>query len=289
MPVAVKYFLLFLIFSVLFVLPAILFPIPFAPDSQPNVDPLAFLAILVVDVVCLVYLVERIELSGLKLFLAVVLVFWGLQTFMTQIETWYFRAAMPAITNEILLKLFLNPFITAVAFTPMGMATLGKWKQPRNEPGHRPTLKSKWKEVLILSVAYMVIYFVFGHYVAWQSAEVRAFYSGTADMPGFFEGMQHNFESDPLLFPFQILRGFLWILCGLPVVLYLKGGNTEKVLVCVFVYSVLTCIQLIIDNPFMPMGVRMAHLWEVSTSNALYGLLIGLVLGRRPPETPQSA
>jgi len=55
----------------------------------------------------------------------------------------------------------------------------------------------------------------------------------------------------------------------------------EKILACIFFYSVLPSIQLIIDNPLMPTEVRMAHLLEVATSHGLFGLLIGLIFTRR--------
>ena len=280
MRTTIKFSLLFLLFTILFVFPAIIFPFPLAQKSQSDFEPLMLFVLLLIDFIGVVYLIKRIDLRGMKLFLAVVLVFWGLLTFMTQIETWYFREAMPAITDEVLLKLFLNPFITAVTFVPAGIWILGKWKQTNGSQDHHLNLKSMWKEVLALSVTYVFIYFLFGHYVAWQFAEVRTFYSGTPELPGFIEQFQHTLLIHNSILPFQLFRGLLWILFGLPVILYLKGNNTEKIVACVFMYSVLTSIPLIIENPFMPAGVRMAHLLEVSTSNALFGLLIGLVLAR---------
>jgi hypothetical protein len=280
MMVVIKYIFLFLLFSTLFILPAIIFPFPVVQKGQGDFEPLMLFVVLLIDFIGIVYLIKRIDLSGMKLFLAVVLVFWGLLTFMTQIETWYFRRAMPAITNEVLLKLFLNPFITAATFVPAAIWILGKWKQTHGHRDYHLSLRSTSKEVLALSVTYVFIYFLFGHYVAWQFAEVRTFYSGSPELLGFIEQFRHTLRMDDFLLPFQLLRGFLWILFGLPAILYLKGNNMEKMAACVFLYSVLPSIPLIIDNPFMPAGVRMAHLLEVSTSNALFGLLIGLILVR---------
>jgi len=281
MKTALKLLLLFFIFSVLFTLPSIILPISIAQGSQ-EVDPPSAFAILLVDFVCIIYLIQRLNLWGVKLFLAVVVVFWGLQTFMTQIETWYFRDAMPAITDEVLLKLFVNPLITAITFILVAMWTLGKWKRPEGNPVPL-NLKSNWKEITALSATYIIIYYLFGHFIAWQFEQVRVFYSGNPELPGFMAQLQNTIQNYPLLFPFQLFRGFLWILLGLPVICYLKGNRTEKILVCVFIYSVLTSIPLVIENPFMPTEVRMAHLLEVSTSNGLFGLLVGLILSRQLP------
>jgi hypothetical protein len=236
--------------------------------------------LLLMEFIWIVYLIRRISLSGMKLFLVVVLVFWGLQTFMTQIETWYFREAMPVITDKVLLRLFLNPFITAVTFVPAGIWILGKRDPTHGHQDHPLSLTSTWKEILALSVTYPIIYYLFGYYVAWQFAEVRTFYSGSPVMHGFIEQFQSTIHLYNFMLPFQLFRGFLWILFGLPVIRYLKGNSTEKIVVCVFMYSVLPSMQLIIDNPFMPAGVRIAHLLEVSTSNGLFGLLIGLTFCR---------
>jgi hypothetical protein len=54
----------------------------------------------------------------------------------------------------------------------------------------------------------------------------------------------------------------------------LKGSKREKITACIILYSI-PAIQLVVDNPFMPQQVRMAHLLEVATSNGLFGLLIG--------------
>jgi hypothetical protein len=109
---------------------------------------------------------------------------------------------------------------------------------------------------------------------------VRVFYSGSADDVGFIGQIKVNFQTQSSIFVFQLLRGFLWIMFGLPAVLYLKGSKTEKVVACAVLYS-LTAIQLIVDNPFMPQEVRIAHLLEVASSNGLFGLLIGYAATRR--------
>src|SRR5258706_10663934 len=100
MKATIKYSLLFLLFSTLFVLPAIIFPFPLVQKSQSDVEPLMLFVLLLVDFIGVVYLIERINLSGMKLFLAVVMVFWGFQTFLMHIENWYFLEALPPIIDQ---------------------------------------------------------------------------------------------------------------------------------------------------------------------------------------------
>jgi hypothetical protein len=269
---APKFVLLFFIFGIFFVLPAILIPFTIAFDTQP--DPLALFVLLLIDTAAIIYLIKRLDLAGWRLFLAVIIVFWGLQTFMTQNETWYFRDAMPMITDRELANLFVRPLITMILFTPLAIWILGKWKNSANG-GLRARRVLTWKEALILSASYVLIYFLFGHFVAWQFEEVRVFYSGSDAKAGFFEQLSHTVRERQSILPFQFLRGVLWIACGLPILMYLKGSRRELILACVFMYGILTTVQLIVANPFMPEKVRFAHWLEVTTSNALFGFLLG--------------
>ncbi len=275
-----KFILLFFIFSILFVLPNILIPLKVKTESQSEYNVLMLFILLLADTFILFYLIKRLELWGKKLFLGVLIIFWGLQTFMTQIETWYFREAMPEISNAELGNLFLRPLITSLTFTPLAIWILGKWKHDSNKYTSHAQAKLTWKEVTGLSFAYVVIYFMFGYFVAWQFEAVRIFYSGRPVNVGFIEQMKQTIETKNSILLFQLLRGFLWVVIGLPIVLYLKGSKSEKIMACVIIYS-LPAIQLVVDNPFMPPQVRMAHLLEVATSNGLFGLLIGYVSTRK--------
>jgi hypothetical protein len=273
-------FIFLFFFCFLFILPNVLIPLHAKMENHSQYNSLMLFLLLLASFSVIIYLIKRINLWGTKLFLIVVLIFWGLQTFMSQLETWYFIEAMPAITHEELGNLFLRPLITSITFILLAIWMLGKWKQNTDNieshtPGHLT-----WKKILSLSVAYVVIYFVFGYFVAWQFEAVRVFYSGTSENLGFIDGLKQTAKTDSIIFLFQFVRGFLWIMIGLPIILYLKGRDREKIIACTFLYSIPT-IQLLVDNPFMPLPVRMAHLLEVGSSNALFGFLIGYVSTRK--------
>lgn len=271
-----KFVLLFVFFSILFVLPNLIIPLHVKMDSQSENNALMIILLLLTQFFIIIYLIKRLNLWGMKLFLVVVIVFWGLQTFMTQLETWYFREAMPAITNVELANLFLRPLITSITFIPLAIWVLGKWKPDRNRSESQTSTRLTWKEILSLSIAYVVIYFVFGYYIAWQFEAVRVFYSGTTDDLGFFGQIKQTLQTKNSIFLFQFIRGFLWIIAGYPILIYLQGSKTEKIIACILLFS-LPAVQLVVDNPFMPQPVRIAHLLEVATSNGLFGLLMGYV------------
>ena len=280
MKTVLKYVLLFFIFFTFFVLPNVFFPLNIKIENPSEYNGQMVIVFLLMQFSIMIYLIKRLNLWGGKLFLSTALIFWGLQTFMTQIETWYFREAMPAITDKELLNLFLRPLITALTFIPIAIWILGKWKQSTENSTPQTKSNLQWKEVAWLSAAYMIIYFVFGYFVAWQFEAVRVFYSGSAENAGFFGQIQQTLQTKSFIFLFQFFRGFLWIMIGFPIVMHLKGSTREKIIACALLYA-LPAIQLIVDNPFMPQQVRMAHLLEVATSNGLFGLLIGYVSTRR--------
>jgi len=129
MKMLLKFAFLFFTFFTLFVMPILFIPLNIKVENQSEYNGQMVIILLLIQLSIIIYLIKRLNLWGGRLFLSTLIIFWGLQTFMTQVETWYFREAMPAITNEELRNLFLRPLITAVTFIPLAMWILGKWKQ----------------------------------------------------------------------------------------------------------------------------------------------------------------
>ncbi|HQQ96660.1 MAG TPA: hypothetical protein PLX35_05325 [Cyclobacteriaceae bacterium] len=273
MRIVVKYALLLIAYSLAFVLPAILLPVSAPLQESGNNMALGLPAVLAVNFLIILYLIHRSASHGIKLCFYTMLIFWGLQTGMTQIETWYFRHAMPGIDDRELLNLFIRPLITLVIFVPMAVRATGKWKGT-HEP--RPQMVAPWKSIGILVLLYVVIYFVFGYYVAWQFDALRIFYSGSATKAGFIEVLRHTAETTPGLFPLQLLRGLLYAMMGVMLLRQLNGSYSEKLIAITLLYALLPSILLILSNPFMPPDVRMGHLIELTISNGLFGSLIGV-------------
>lgn len=87
MKTLLKFVLLFFIFSILFVLPNVLIPLHVKMENQSDYNSLMLILLLLTELLIILYLIERLNIWGMKLFLSVLIIFWGLQTFMTQIET----------------------------------------------------------------------------------------------------------------------------------------------------------------------------------------------------------
>ena len=174
---------------------------------------LILLLICLIDVIILTYFILRSRLYGFRLILVTAIIYYGVKTFMTQIETWYFMAD---VTPDLLLKLFLMTVPVTLVFPVVAVFTLGKFKKdslPAGEQGELISMPAKewiWKISLLTVLIYPLLYFSFGYFIAWKNPELRAFYDGT-DPGYFFAQLSNVFSNTPWLYPFQLLRGLIWM------------------------------------------------------------------------------
>jgi hypothetical protein len=232
----------------------------------------ALLAGSVIQAAVWTYVILRSNWSGWKLILTVLLVFFGVNTLMPQIETAYFVTRLPP---GMLPRLFLAGIITAAVFAPLAVLILGKARAQANEPS-RTFAGALPLKLLLIVVAYLLIYFGFGYFIAWKSAAVRAYYGGN-DPGSFIVHIANVGRAEPLLFVLQAVRALLWTAIAVPVIKMMKGEWREAGLAVALLFAVMTS-QLLLPNPLMPAEVRMVHLLETSTSNFLFGWLVVLIL-----------
>jgi hypothetical protein len=223
------------------------------------------------------YVIRRSRWTGWKLIVTVALVFYGVTTFMPQIETAYFITRLPP---GMLPRLFVAGLIMAAVFAPLAVLILGKAKARANETTEDVLLKlplGSWVTKLsLIVVAYILIYFTFGYFIAWKVEAVRTFYNGT-DPGNFFVHIANVLRTEPLLFLLQAVRALLWAAIAVPVIKMMKGHWWESGLAVALLFAVMTAL-LLLPNPLMPDEVRMAHLLETATSNFLFGWLVVLIL-----------
>jgi hypothetical protein len=249
----------------------------------------ALLAVSFLSTLVLAYLVLRSRWSGWKLVATVFVVLYGVGTVLPQIETAVFVMRLPA---GMLPRLFVAGAITSVLLAPLSVLVLGRARSrpASNDDERRLHMRpGEWAAKLALVAAvYVVVYFTFGYFIAWRSAEVRAYYGGTD--PGSFAAQLASVARDtPWLLPLQFARGLLWAAIAVPIVRMMRGAWWEAALVVALAFAVLTSAQLLLPNPLMPRAVRMAHLLETSTSNFLFGWLTVAILCWPVPASRSSA
>jgi hypothetical protein len=237
-----------------------------------------------VNALLLSYLALRSRWHGWKLAGTLFLVQFGIETFMSQIETIVFNGALQLTASQVFM-VFAMGFVRALVFAPLAVWVLGKTRKDaaEDEPNIRLVFSmSEWvKRLTLLAVLYIVVYYLFGYFVAWQSADLREFYSGSREILPFFTHMARLLTTDTLLTPIQFVRGLMWVGLVLPIARMFKGGKLETCFAIALTLSVLLADFILFPNPYMPEPVRMAHFTELWSSMAVFGALTGWVLTRK--------
>ena len=241
----------------------------------------ALLAVCFLDTVVLAYVILRSRWTSWRLIATVFFVFYGVMTFMSQIETAVFVTRLPP---GILHSLFLMGIVIAAPFSVLAVVILGKRKTDtiNTELNTRLVMPKKewaWK-LSVIAIVYLILYFTFGYFIAWKNPAVREYYGGI-DEGSFFARMKAVLANQSWLIPFQILRAMLWTAIALPVIRMMKGPWQETALAIGLLFAVVMTSQLLLPNPYMPEAVRTAHLMEIAPSNFIFGWLIGWLLAQR--------
>ena len=229
----------------------------------------------IVNAVILVWAARRSTFNRVMLMVQLFVLSFGAQTLQTQIETGYFISAFPLLHNNFeLYRLILRGLITSIVFVALVALIVGGFsKGPRRATNFtvnagRAVSQSSW-----LAVIYVVLYMLFGYYVAWQSQELRLFYGGPAELNSFVGQWLSTSMAKPELPVFQYFRGILWILCLVPLFKGFSGRRVELVILSALALGLLPTAQLAFPNPLMPAGVSIYHFWEVSISTGVFGAL----------------
>ncbi len=248
-------------------------------DSAQAVDAtdamVALLMVSALETIVLSYVIIRSRWTGWRLVVTVFVVFFGVKTLLSQIETVVFlNYLVDIVPAEIIPKLFMMGAIIAALFSPLAVLIHGKMKgaEKSQEPNQRlviPWTEWVWKLILI-AVIYVVIYFLFGLFVLIPLAgEAFQEYYGDLQLPVW-------------IFPFQIVRAMIWTALALPIIRMMKGKWWEAGLAIALLFSVLMSAQILLPaGEFMPDRIRMSHFVELLSSNFLFGWIVVWLLNRR--------
>lgn len=287
-----KWMLRFILLYVLFILSFIIGSLAVAgamPEnvtSEPGLVPATsgLLIIALVNLLIISALILTSHWNGWKLAISLALAYYGAVTFLTQIETWYFLSST-TVSPQLLPHLFLMGFPTAFLFVPLAVWILGKWRRSATDfSSHQapvmPIRQWIWKLAVIV-VAYLVLYWGAGYFIAWQNPALRAFYGQPGEALPFFTHTANTLLHEPLLFLFQIFRALLWVLCALPVIRGSKVNPWWTALLVGLFFSVPQNIVHILANPLMPIAsVRLTHMIETASSTFVFGNIVVWLLHR---------
>jgi len=213
------------------------------------------------------YPIIRSRWGGWRLVVSVFFIFFGVATFLSQIETIVFLEYLANIVSaETIPKLFMQGAIVAALFSPFAVLICGKMNKVEELQESNQRMLMYWTErvwkLALIAVIYVVIYISFGMFVFMPLAgeAFHEYYAGL-QLPGW-------------ILLLQMARAMIWTALALPVIHMMKGSWREAGLAVALLFSVLMGSQLLLPNEFMPDRIRIAHFVEISSSNFLFGWII---------------
>lgn len=235
----------------------------------------------ILNTLILTLFIVKSKLRSYKLATVSFILFWGIQYFMTQIETLYFNASVKMPLAELIKNVSFGAIYTAI-FSLIAVLILGKFKKETNFQYNNHKIKVSIVNIIpnmiILSLIYVIIYFIFGYFVAWQFADLRYYYTGSTHIVNIVQHMSNQFRQDPVLILFQFFRGFLWSILAVIIINSLDIQNRLIYITTGLLFSILITTPLIFSNAYMPTSVRIGHSFELSTSMLIFGIISVVIL-----------
>jgi hypothetical protein len=224
-----------------------------------------------------VYIIKRSYWHGLKLAIAIFVAVFGLMTVVIQLESLLFLGSR--LPSGFMRSIFLMGFLVAALFAPFAVLITGRAKktEPASLEEHlnMPVGMWVWK-LVVVGVCYVLLYLAAGYFIAWQSTAVRDFYGGH-DPGNIMTHIVWLMQTSPHIFPFQFLRGLVWMLFVLPIIKMHRGRRLEVGLTIAVLFIVWN-LQLFMPNPMMPAEVARVHFFEMTVSNSIFGFIVGVLL-----------
>jgi hypothetical protein len=257
----------------------------FAPFSQTfleasasEADPMSAVFLFISSIfycLAICYIAAYSNWRGFKRVAGIIFPVFMIAGLMTQIETLFFGDAFPMlnITDVLLIMLMILPSIIAAAL--LGVKFFGSKEDV--SPSKSIPILPLISRIALLGLIYVAVYFLFGYFVAWQFEELRVFYSGSAEDAGFIGQLLNNANNNPIIYPFQFIRGMMFASFSLPLLFMLPNNKKKLIIGCCLVYLT-TAVVLILPNFLFPDAVRWAHFYEMASSMLLFGIITGLFL-----------
>jgi hypothetical protein len=259
---------------------------PYLPTTPAEPGPVPqMLGLVIVCAAAVLVVMGMIHSSrwhGWKLIVSMSIAFYLIMTLVTQLEAWYFLLGI-TVGPELMSRLFLQGIPSAFIFIPMAVVVMGRVRPLAGETTSPAISFMSLKEWLwklgVIYIAYLVLYYTAGYFIAWQNPEVRAFYGSPGDALPFFQQMAHIFTSDPWLTPYQLLRTLIWVAGAYLIIRGSRLSLWQTALIVGLALSVPQNIGHILPNSLFPLNsVRMSHLIETASSTFVFGLIVTWLL-----------
>ena len=221
------------------------------------------------------FIIKHTHYYGVKLFVNTFCVMFFIHYFMTQIETLFFGFAFTVLTVLDIILMMLAGLLALLGATAL-LVRLFPYSNVEYK-NNKLCIKDTMVKLGIIGIVYLCIYMIFGYFVAWQFEDLRLFYTGSTEKLSFWGQIANNIKTNPIIIPFQILRGILFGSAIIPIK-NMVNRNKLIFIICVCLIYLCIAIGLIVPNVLFPDIVRIAHLIEMISSMLLFGIIVGIIM-----------
>jgi hypothetical protein len=228
------------------------------------------------------FMIHSARWYGWKLIVSMSAAYYLVVTVVTQLEAWYFLYGV-TVGPELMWRLFLQGIPVAFVFVPLAVVIMGRFRPMagvNQSPEIIPRSIKEWLwKLSVIYLAYLLLYYAAGYFIAWQNPELRAFYNSPGEALPFFQQMVHILVNDPWLTPYQLLRTLIWVAGAWLIICGSRLPRWQTALIVGLMLSVPQNIGHLIPNPVIPLNsVRISHMIETASSTFIFGLIVAWLL-----------
>ena len=267
-------------------------PLSAGQSTAQNEGTIMLLLFLVTTVYALVIglVIKNARGSRLQLIFGLIVAFFGVQTVVGQIEAFFFltplgehmgAGSVPVL--QMPMDFIVSQLIiwggVAIAGIPLAVFLFDRRKRLNRKaiPFLPAWTGQQWLiKIAVVILAYELLYFGFGYFVAWKDPAVQEFYQGI-DPGSFWLQLRQVATKTPSLYGLQAFRALLWMGFTLPVIAMLRQKGWTGAFITALFVSLPMNIPHIIPNPYMPPDVRGVHFVETVSSTFIFGMVLFLL------------
>ncbi len=245
-----------------------------ASGSESAFDPMLLVVAALHTLVLVIYL-RHTDLRGWRMVLRLAAISFGLTFLITQVESLWFINPLN-MEKGMVYGLMAGGLASSLIFAWAAVRIIPARKEVRmlQPAGIAANRKSILLLLFLIVIAWPALYFLAGYYIAWQSPELREYYSSTVEMKSFLEMMEINILEG--LYTFQVLRSLIWLALAYIILRPLDPATVvTKMILTGSLFAVLGSSQLLLENPIMPDTIRIVHLIETAVSTFIWGAILG--------------
>lgn len=275
-----QYLSVFLIFILLFIIPTVLIPV--SPSLLKKINPEEMKLFFPLLLLLTLYttsaywmLIKNSNQKKMLLFTKLAFANFLLYPLMGFIESFFWLDSLKVVGRDEIVNVFFRFLLTFTLFSAY-LSLISKKNEIENIKAktsiHYKLISQK---IILIAVIYIIIYNLFGYFVAWQFEATRIYYTGYSELKGFFTMLFQNF-SDLKFVIVHFFRGILFGLAGYIFYNLLECSKSKKLIILALIFGGFG-FQIILPNPVFPEMVRISHFIETTSSMLIFGLIVGFI------------